>query len=342
MKRLQKKGGSRLNKYPRVSIIIPAYNIEAYVGNAIESALAQTWPDTEIIVVDDGSTDETARIIQNYDPDRVRYLYQENRGLPGARNTGIRASSGQWIALLDGDDEWFPERLEKQLTSLLAHPDLVWGSCNHEMLNVATGDRSLMKPVDYCRAITRGQDWFESFFLANLSYIWWPPSTMMIARQVFDQVGLFREGLRFAEDIEMWWRIAYRWPQFGFVCEPLVLYHQFRPDSLTVATQDDEKVRVMCELFDEHLELAGRHGCYDGVRGFVDRNIRRFVSQYYQAGELAKMRQLLKRYRRLLPGSYRWAMAVFTRLIAPGSSQSRKWLEKIQSFNKMRGYEVPK
>lgn len=102
---------------PRVSVVMPSYNCAQYLAEAVDSALAQTYRDFEIVVVDDGSKDNTEEVARRYGS-KIQYIKQENRGLPGARNTGIRASSGEYIALLDADDSWFPEKLARQIPSL--------------------------------------------------------------------------------------------------------------------------------------------------------------------------------------------------------------------------------
>src|SRR5688500_5829413 len=111
---------------PAVSIIMPAYNVDPYVGVAVRSALAQTFTDFELIVVDDGSRDETAAIVKalGREDSRVRLVQQANRGLAGARNTALRASRGVLFALLDSDDAWEPQFLEEQLAILAARPDI--------------------------------------------------------------------------------------------------------------------------------------------------------------------------------------------------------------------------
>ena len=96
---------------PRFSVIIPAYNAEAFIARAIDSVLAQTWPAHEILVVDDGSADSTARIVAGYG-EGVRYLRQENAGVSAARNAGARAATGDWLAFLDADDWYYPDRLK--------------------------------------------------------------------------------------------------------------------------------------------------------------------------------------------------------------------------------------
>ena len=108
----------------KVSVIIPTYNRAEYVTHAIDSVLAQTYTDYEIIVVDDGSADNTKDVLLPY-MDRIRYIYQENAGLSAARNTGIKAAKGDWIAFLDSDDEWLPGKLAVQMRAVERHPQLV-------------------------------------------------------------------------------------------------------------------------------------------------------------------------------------------------------------------------
>ena len=110
-----------------VAVVIPACNIGTLVARAIDSVLAQTRKAEEIIVVDDGSTDDTASVIKSYGS-KVHYVYQANLGLAGARNTGIRAATCEWVAFLDGDDEWLPDNLKLHLEVLKRNPNLVWSA----------------------------------------------------------------------------------------------------------------------------------------------------------------------------------------------------------------------
>ncbi|MHC5139531.1 MAG: glycosyltransferase family 2 protein, partial [Planctomycetota bacterium] len=100
-----------------ISAVIPAYNAAKYIARSIDSVLAQTHPVDEIVIVDDGSTDNTAAIIKDYG-DKVRYIHQPNAGVSAARNTGIEAATGNWIAFLDADDEWLPEKIKRQVENL--------------------------------------------------------------------------------------------------------------------------------------------------------------------------------------------------------------------------------
>src|SRR5215203_4763031 len=118
---------------PTVSVIMPAYNVERYLSEAIDSVLAQTYSDFELVIVDDGSTDGSRAVAEGYraaHPDRIVVVSQENRGLAGARNTALRVASGRVFALLDSDDGWAPTFLEAQMRWLDAHPDVAIVSGN--------------------------------------------------------------------------------------------------------------------------------------------------------------------------------------------------------------------
>ena len=105
-----------------VSIVIPTYNRESFIKKALDSVMEQTFRDFEVVVIDDGSTDRTKDIVSGYG-DNVHYYYQENRGIAGARNPGIKKSTGDYIAFLDSDDYWIPEKLQRQLALFHEHPE---------------------------------------------------------------------------------------------------------------------------------------------------------------------------------------------------------------------------
>ena len=113
-----------------ISAVIPAYNCEKYISRSIDSVLNQTHPVDEIVVVDDGSTDDTAKAIGGYG-DKVRYIHQQNAGVSASRNAGVEAARGDWIAFLDADDEWSPERIQSQVELLRDNSHLVWVSGNY-------------------------------------------------------------------------------------------------------------------------------------------------------------------------------------------------------------------
>ena len=182
---------------PSVSVVIPTFNYGCYVIEAVESALRQTLPASEVIVVDDGSTDDTRARLSPYAA-RIRYLHHENRGLSAARNTGIREAQGEWVAFLDSDDRWHPEKLEVQFRSISRFPDvLFFGSPGaDEMPEHLSRDA----PV---RRLTVHD------FLG-----WMPlaPSSAVVHESCFKAIGGFDESLRSVEDRDMWLRLVVRFP----------------------------------------------------------------------------------------------------------------------------------
>jgi glycosyltransferase involved in cell wall biosynthesis len=203
--------------FPSVSAIITAYNSASYVHNAIDSILAQTYPPREVLVVDDGSRDDTAAVVQTRYGDRVRVIRQENTGPNGARNRGARETTGDWIAYLDADDTWVPHRLERQLP-FTANPEIGLISC------YAVREKPEYQVDGYVT--------FEMMWERN--YVGVP--TTLIRRTAFEELGGFDDDRRLvgAEDYNMWLRFAHsRWkvyvvPEelFHYTSAPGSLYSQ--------------------------------------------------------------------------------------------------------------------
>lgn len=204
---------------PRVSVIVPTYNRASVLGEALESVLEQSYRDFELIVVDDGSTDQTAEVVGRYG-DRVRTLRREaNGGCGAARNDGIRASRGELIAFLDSDDVYLPGRLEACVQALDARPDCGGAYCDSR--HVAPDGAPM--PTRLSRA---GHYLSGRIFRGELLHFALHTNTITVRRRCFDEVGLFDEAsLRF-EDQHMWLRLTHRYP---FVCVPEALaVYRFR------------------------------------------------------------------------------------------------------------------
>jgi len=167
-----------------ISTVIPVYNGERYLVEAIQSVLAQTLPPTEIIVVNDGSTDSTAQVAAQF-KDEIQYLYQPNAGVATARNAGLRTAQGDFISFLDADDLWSRNKQARQLACLLENPHI----------GIVMGLTQCLRRVDSAH----GESTFERF-----QSPWFPPSmgSMLIRKGVFEQVGLFDESLRQSEDLD--------------------------------------------------------------------------------------------------------------------------------------------
>lgn len=199
---------------PLVSVVIPTYNYAHFVSQAIQSVLDQTFRDFEIIVVDDGSTDDTFQVVSPFG-DPVRYIRQANRGPNAARNTGIRTSTGKYVALLDADDLWLPHKLESQIPLIEADPEVGLVYASMYLFDSETGAIVDWHPPSRCR---------QGHVLRQLYMDQFVPSpTPLIRRKVFDEVGYFDESVVSPDDWEMWLRIAARY-KFAFVREPLAMY----------------------------------------------------------------------------------------------------------------------
>lgn len=214
---------------PSVSIIIPCYNHAHFLANAVQSVMAQTYANWEIIIVDDGSSDNTAEAAAAFNDPRIHYTYQENKGLSGARNTGIRAAQGEYLAFLDADDEWCPDFLERCLTMLEAINDarIVGVYTSHVHID-ETGQvlpqrgSSVIAPEDLPDRLIAG-----NFF---------PVHAVIISAAVVREVGLFDEELRATEDKDLWFRITRHYTLQG-IPEPLARYRVY-PGSMSTNAAD--------------------------------------------------------------------------------------------------------
>lgn len=213
-----------MHRKPRVSAVITAYNGEQYIADAIESVLNQTMPVHELVVVDDGSTDQTAAVAQRYLSPRVRLISQENKGLPRARNRGLAETTGELICFLDCDDLWLPEKTQLQAQHLLEHDNVGLVTCDVWCWDVRTNQRQTRRlPIGETPAAIRRRLTIRNF-LGNVSGI-------MLPRRVLDEVGPFDPSDIWAEDWELWRRIARRY-QVSIIRRPLAVI-RLVPMSLT-------------------------------------------------------------------------------------------------------------
>ena len=189
---------------PKVSVYTPTYNYGRFLGEAIQSVLDQTFQDWELIVVDDGSTDGTREVMDAFADPRIHYVYQENQGNPAARNTALRLARGEYVACLDADDAWFPEKLEKQVAKLDSLPPTV-GLLYGNVYLFSDEDGSIIQRFLEVQIPPRGQVFKK--LLPNEGYFI-HDTAALIRREVFDRVGLYDESLLRFQDWEMWVRIA--------------------------------------------------------------------------------------------------------------------------------------
>jgi glycosyltransferase involved in cell wall biosynthesis len=204
--------------YPLISIIIPVYNGDRYLAEAIDSILAQNHQSIELIVVDDGSTDRTASIAQSYL--NVRYIFQKNQGNAIAKNTGILAAQGEFIAFLDADDLWRSNKLSEQVNHLINYPDLDYVLCQMQtFLGVGINWPNWVKT-----------DQINSDVSAYL------PSALMVRKRVFEKIGNFNPAYQWSNDADWFFR-AHDAGIPNFVIPQVLLYRRIHDTNLSYQTQ---------------------------------------------------------------------------------------------------------
>jgi len=209
---------------PKVSVIIPTHNRASFVCEAVESVLNQTFKDFELIVVDDGSTDKTRESLEKYRP-IIHYIYQEKRDRSEARNTGIKAAKGEYLAFLDDDDMWLPDKLKKQVNFLDMNPDI---GLVHTLIEFIDENGCLLPEQTkhhfrlYEEAIKRGYTYAEMSKLC-IMFI----STVIVRKECFDKVGFFDSDTVSFEDWDLYLRIALYY-RIATIAESLVRYRMHK------------------------------------------------------------------------------------------------------------------
>ena len=217
-------------KSPLVSAIIPTFNRAATILRAVESVLRQEYSPLELIVVDDGSEDETLRLLTPLaELGRLKIVGQPNRGVSAARNTGIKAAGGQLLAFLDSDDEWLPGKIRAQVDHFSQNPQEVLVQTQERWLRngrrVNPGRRHQKKAGD--------------IFLDSLKLCLISPSAVMLKKDLLAEVGLFDEDLQACEDYDLWLRVLEKYPA-GLIDREYLIRHGGRPDQLSAAHSLDK------------------------------------------------------------------------------------------------------
>jgi glycosyltransferase involved in cell wall biosynthesis len=228
--------------HPLVSVIIPTYNRGWIIKKAIDSVLFQDFNDFELIVVDDGSTDNTQNILNSYQKD-IRVLQQNNQGVSAARNQGLSAASGRFLAFLDSDDIWLPKKLSRQVDFFSLNPDAL--ICQTEEIwmrnNVRINPKKRHKKPS-------GMIFEQSLALCLVS-----PSAVMIKRALFDEVGLFDETLPACEDYDLWLRISCLYP-VHLIDTPLIIKRGGHDDQLSASSGLDRyRIKAIQKIIESRL-----------------------------------------------------------------------------------------
>ena len=231
-----------MNNSPKVSVIIPTYNRGWTLQEAVDSVLGQDYNNFELIVVDDGSTDETASILNLYDRN-LKTITQKNQGVSAARNKGLQYAGGDLIAFLDSDDLWLPQKLSRQVAFFQQNPDAQ--ICQTEEIWVRNGRR--VNPKNRHRKPS-GDIFNRSLHLCLVS-----PSAVMLKRSLFDKVGLFDESLPACEDYDLWLRIGCQYPVY-LIDTPLIIKRGGHEDQLSrQPSLDRYRITSIRKLLDQKI-----------------------------------------------------------------------------------------
>jgi hypothetical protein len=312
-----------------ISVVVPAYNIGPYIARAIESILAQTLQPDEIIIVNDGSTDNTSEEIANFG-EKVRCIHQQNGGLSAARNTGIKASTGKWIAFLDGDDEWLPDYLQTQIDLLKRNPELKWSSGNYLQCLCDEDRRKANMDAGTISQLTDGKDYFEDYLSALQKGTPGCANTVIVRTDVFEQAGLFLEGLKRAEDMDMWLRVSCHYPQIGFIAEPLAIYHLVREGCLS---RQYTPVELYCDLIERQLEYAKEHERLDKFQPVASWLLQGWMRSFLFDARGDDIRFMLKKFNNIIPAWYKilmQALTVFPKTSAAGCHMISKVVRTLR------------
>ena len=215
-----------------ISVIIPTFNRKKTLKRAMQSVLMQSYAPYEIIVIDDGSNDGTKEWLKDNFPN-VKYIYQMNSGVSSARNKGIKFARGDWIALLDSDDEWLPSKLKDQANEIESNPAAKFLHTNEIWIRNGVRVNQMKKHKKY-----GGYIFEKCLDMCRIS-----PSSVLIKKDIFDEIGMFDETLKVCEDYDLWLRFASKYP-VHFLDQPLIKKYGGHSDQLSKVDDGIESYRI--------------------------------------------------------------------------------------------------
>ena len=216
----------------KISVIIPTYNRKKTLARAIQSVINQSFSPFEILIIDDGSNDGTEEWVkENFQ--NIKYIYKNNHGVSSARNVGIENAHGDWVAFLDSDDEWLPNKLYKQVKAIESNPEVKFFHTNEIWIRNGVRVNQMKKHKKY-----GGYIFEKCLDICRVS-----PSSVLIKKEVLDNIGVFDESLRVCEDYDLWLRITSKYPVV-FLDEPLIYKYGGHADQLSKVNDGIESYRI--------------------------------------------------------------------------------------------------
>ena len=216
----------------KISVIIPTYNRKKTLARAIQSVINQSLSPFEVLIIDDGSNDGTEEWVkENFQ--NIKYIYQNNRGVSSARNIGIENANGDWVAFLDSDDEWLSNKLHEQVIAIESNPKIKFFHTNEIWIRNGVRVNQMKKHKKY-----GGYIFEKCLDICRVS-----PSSVLIQKEVFDNIGVFDESLRVCEDYDLWLRITSKYPVV-FLDVPLIYKYGGHADQLSKVNDGIESYRI--------------------------------------------------------------------------------------------------
>jgi len=315
---------------PKVSVIIPTYNRSKYVTKAIDSVLAQTYKDNEIIVIDDGSTDDTRNVLAPY-MDHISYFYQENAGVSVARNNGIKIARGEWIAFLDSDDEWFNDKLSVQMNFIARYPFVVAHSVNIDLSDYESPGQT---SFSHCRFLpTSYEQIIENPFRHHLQYsTTMMPSGIICKKKAAIKVGLFDESLSISEDYDFMCRLALQ-GNWGCSNNVLVVMHKRKEITQRLsAARRTSQIYACMSLIKAHSKLLSEQCLKNSDRKVVSKLL---SSNYRTLGQLLSKRGSYKESREAFGKAYDIHLSFKSFLWYTFSRLPGNVIEKVVNFRSL-------
>jgi len=312
----------------KVSVVIPSYNCARYLAPTVDSVLAQTYRPWEIIVVDDGSTDRSMQVLKPYGR-AIKYLYQENRGEPAARNLGIRSATGEFVACLDADDLWLPDKLELQMGYFAEHPN-----CALVYTDTSTFDDSGV--LDESLRVRFNQTFASgNLFCQLFRETIFGSGSVVFRKSCVERVGHFDEEFLIGSDYEMWLRIA-RHFEMGYIDKPLLMYRQHAAMStrqVRCLASDGTPWEVavlkkILRLYPEAVQNVGE----DAINERFSKIYSTYAHHRFRDSDYALARELFGNALRRTPGNMQcWLFYMLTFLGPSQVSAFRKIYRKMRS-----------
>ena len=280
-----------MESLPTFSVIIAAYNAERTIGRAIESVLSQTCPAHQVVVVDDGSTDDTAKVIAGFG-DSVIYYFQENAGVSAARNAGVDLADGDWLAFLDADDWYYPDRLRWHAEWIAEDPHLAFltgeqeyrrpdGTLIKKSLESASIGRSLLEKAGGSRRVVLEGEGIGGLVEQHIG----DTPTLSLRRQVFLELGGYPTRFAVSEDVHLLIRLAARSRRIGVICDPLAVYCVC-PDSATRSDKLRAHTQTIAALQDLRSNLRDAPAyMHRGLEGALRRARRDLATVMLRRGQ---------------------------------------------------------